>query len=615
MASPIGSYYNKLPSPIGSYGGTSGANERVAAPYWARKMGRFLKTLFDPDTGTPQNPTLHPVPEIGDNLVITGITDTTTITYMANAWRVHQNRKSIYQDIERMDSEDEIVATALDIIADCSVSYSELAASQRHFKIRAKTDRIQAVLDAMSKRLNLPNEIWYICRDMVKHGNEFREVVVDRQAMQVVAFKQTISYQIYPKTNARGDKCPGWTLKTDGDVFTGKEYDLEEWQIVPFIFGTKRGYLSIPPLAPARRNWIRLAKMEDGMAIARLIRAYDKMVHKIPVKPEMSSGEIMARIRMHKDAVTKRRILDSSGLVTQVDAPLDVQTDFYLPDDGTNRGGIELLSANNAQLGNLNDIIYHREKLLSRLQVPIAYLQITTAQKTHISASASKKADVEIQFARMLRRVQRNLLEGLRRLCDIELMLNGITPSDDAYEIELTQINTKDLREDAEIELTYAQAAVYFVEAFGSLPPELLADKFMHLNSDQQEMLQKFLEKYGDRVVKARVKTIETNAQPKTSPLGTAPKDRIPGDNSSGTGNQNKGRAQRTTEQRGAVKPTQSDETVPIDALVDLFYTITEEVHQDFREQGVNVPELDDSYRNAIRANLEAIADRKVSLE
>jgi hypothetical protein len=518
---------------------------------------------------------------------------------MANAWRVYQNRKSIYQDIERMDGEDEIVATALDIIADCSISYAEAATSKPHFKIRAKTEQAQLILDNLSKRLNLPREIWQICRDMVKQGNDFREVVVDRQAMKIVAFKQTISYQIYPKTNDRGDKCPGWTLKTDGDVFTGKEYDLEEWQIIPFIFGAKRGYLSIPPLAPARRNWIRLAKMEDGMAIARLIRAYDKMVHKIPVRSEMSAAEIMNRIRIHKEAVTKRRILDSGGLVTQVDAPLDVQTDFYLPDDGSGRGGIELLSANNAQLGNLNDVIYHREKLLSRLQVPISYLQITTAQKTHVAASASKKADVEMQFARMLRRVQEHLLEGLQRLCDMELMLNGVTPEEDLYDIELTQINTKDLKEDADIELTYAQAAVYFVEAFGSLPSDLLADKFMRLNPDQQATLDTFLGKYGERIVKARVKTIETAAQPKSA--GGFP-----------AGNQNKGLAQRTTEQKGGGAPTQS---VPIDTLVDLFFTLTEEVYQDFRGLGIEVPDVDDSYRNAIRANLEIMANRTISLE
>lgn len=598
---------NRNPSPIGAYGGMAGGTERVSAPAWARKLGRVLKTVFDPETGTPQHPTPHPVPNIGDGSVITALTDTSNISNMANAWRVYQTRKSVYQDIERMDADDEIVATALDIIADCSVNYAETANSGDSFKIRAKTDEAQLVLDNLSKRLNLSSDIWHLCRDMVKQGNEFREVVIDRQAMKIVGFKQTVSYQIYPNTNAKGDKCPGWTLKTDGDVFTGKEYDLEEWQIIPFIFGTKRGYLSIPPLAPARRNWIRLAKMEDGMAIARLVRAYDKLVHKIPVTKEMTTEEIMTRIRIHKDSITKRRILDSSGSVTQVDAPLDVATDFYLPDLGDGRGGIDTLSANNAQLGNLNDIVYHREKLLSRLQVPIAYLQITTAQKTHVAAGQGGTGDVEKQFARMLRRVQRHLLEGLRRLCDMELMLNGIVPDEDLYDIDLTQITTKDLREDADIELTYAQAAVYFVEAFGTVPPKLLADKFLHLTPEQQKLMNECLDKYADRIQGARVKQLETDSKPAPKPTG--------GFGASVAGNKPKGLAARGAEQNGkAVKPKagQSDDTVPLDTLVDIVYAVTEELHQDMREEGILVPDVDDSFRNALRANLEAFAGKVV---
>jgi hypothetical protein len=325
MASPNGQYEGS----VNLYGGASGTNTNADSPWWAKKLGRFLKTLFDPDT---PGETLHPVANVGNGMVSTAVTDTTSISSMANAWRVHQTRKSIYQDINRMDSEDEIVATALDIIADCSVSYSETA--DQEFKIRSENPKVEKVLTDLVRRLDLKNDSWQICRDMVKHGNEMREVVIDRATNRIIAFKQTISYQVYPRTNKHGDKIPGWVVKTDGDVFTGKEYNLEEWQIVPFIFGSRSGFLAVPPLASARRNWIRLTKIEDGMAIARLIRAYDKIVHKIPVRQDMPRDEILARIRQYKDAISKRRILDSSGLITQVDAPLDVQTDFYLPDDG-----------------------------------------------------------------------------------------------------------------------------------------------------------------------------------------------------------------------------------------------------------------------------------------
>ena len=565
---------------VGLYGGASGSNKNVDSPWWAKKLGRFLKTLFNPDA-------LHPIPSISDSNVSTGLINTNSISSMANAWRVHQQRKTIYQDIDRMDYEDEIVATALDIIADCSVAYSEEADFK--FKISAKNPKIQQILDNLSRKLDLKNEIWQISRDMVKHGNEMREVVIDRNAMEIVSFKQTISYQVYPRINKHGDKVPGWIVKTDGDIYTGKEYSLEEWQIIPFIFGAKSGFLSVPPLASARRNWIRLTKIEDGMAIARLIRAYDKMVHRIPVKSDMSRDEIITRIRNYKDAISKRRILDSSGSITQVDDPLDVQTDFYLPDDGTARGGVELLSANNAQLGNLNDVIYAREKLLSRLQVPLSYLQLTTAQKTHLTAGGNKKSDVELQFARMLCRVQRHLKKGLYRLFDIELMLKGITPEEGMYELELTKITTKDVKEDAQIELTYAQAAVYFVEAFGSLPPELLAEKFMRLDPDQKILLESFLGIYNDRITKARVKSLETKAKPAT-PFG--------------------GNGKNLPVVNPEKPPKQS---IELDILTDLMYDITDEINQEFRNQGIEVPLLDESHRNVIRTSLMEITGREVT--
>lgn len=585
-------------TPIGTY--ATSKDELISAPYWAKKIGRVVKSLFDPDSDT----SMHPVPEVRDSLVTTGLTNSESLAAMANAWRVHQTRKSVYQDIERMDSEDEMVATALDIIADCSVSYTDT--SGFHFKIRSENPRVQSVLHALERRLDLDNEVWQICRDMVKHGNEFREIVIDRQAMKIIGFKQTISFQIYPKTNKRGDKMPGWVVKEDGDIYmsNGKEMELEEWQICPFIFGAKKGYLSVPPLAAARRNWTRLMKMEDGMAVARLVRAYDKIIHKIPVKENQSGTEIMAHIRQYKDNIQKRRLIDSDGFMTQTDNSLDVQTDFFLPDDGSGRGGVTLLSANNTQLGNLNDIMYHREKLLTRLQVPIAYLQITSAQKTHVSAGASsQKADVELQFARMLRRVQRHLLKGIHRLCDLELMLQGITPEEGLYNIEVTEINTKDLKADAEIELTYAQAAVFFVEALGALPPELIADKFMHLDVDQQKMLEGFLDKYGDKLLKAKVKAIEMEAQPpKPAPGASA----LPKKGNGGSSSTS--RATRSGSQKGT--KASSKQTIPLEAFVDAMYDLTDEINDEFRSQGIDVPELDESHRNAIRSNLFAISQR-----
>jgi hypothetical protein len=44
---------------------------------------------------------------------------------------------------------------------------------------------------------------------------------------------------------------------------------------------------------------------------------------------------------------------------------------------------------------------------------------------------------------------------------------------------------------------------------------------------------------------------------------------------------------------------------------VDLIYDLQDEVRQDLVTQGLNVPEMDDSYRNAIRMNVLNFAERQ----
>jgi hypothetical protein len=109
------------------------------------------------------------------------------------------------------------------------------------------------------------------------------------------------------------------------------------------------------------------------------------------------------------------------------------------------------------------------------------------------------------------------------------------------------------------------------------------------------------LTKYGDRIQSARVKKLETDAKPK--PAGAS------GFGAPAAGNKPKSLAARGTEQRG--KAGQA-ETVAVDTLVDIVYAITEEIHQDMREEGILVPEADESYRDAIRSSLEAFAGKVV---
>jgi hypothetical protein len=564
----------------------------AAVPFAGRKLAKLFQPIFGPDEDTP-----HPITSPRNIDTFTTMTSGDIFSSVSNLWKVHTTRKSVWQDIELMDTTDDTVSTALDITADHVASYDN---DGINYRFESEDPKALKILTALGKRLDFAELIWQISRDAEKQGTHFREVVIDRNLMQVSTLKQTISYKVYPNTNDKGDKIPGWIYREDKDIYnneTGQR--LAEWQIVPFIFGSRTGYLAVPILASSRRNWNRLAKIEDGMAIARLTRAYDKYCHRIHVEKEMSREDVLARIKLYKDNISKRRMLDSDGMVTQTNSPMDVMSDFYLPTTGDDNGGIELLTGSNSQLGNLNDVIYHREKLLTRLQVPLAYLQITSAQKTHTGGMGKPKSDVELMFLRTVARLRRSVLKGLRKVCDMELMLNGIVPAEDLYEIVLAPLSTSDEQKEAEITLTYAQAAVYFVEAFGALPPEFLAEKFLRLDKDQSAILDTFLGTYSKRLTTAKVKGVENAAKPKSTG-GAGP----------GAGNHNESIAARKSEQIGG-SGAKKEQGVPLEDLVDLIYDLQDEVRQDLVTQGLDVPDMDESYRNAIRMNVMNFAERQ----
>ena len=380
----------------------------------ARKIGRIVAPIFDAFTGTqPQQR-----PAVKDTYTDLS-PDRGSLNVVPTQWKVAQDRKAMYTDIENMDRSDGIVPTALDITANNCVGFlddTDEGNNPIRVRFKSKDPEVAQILSNMSTRLNLDDMVWQLARECAMHGSIFREVVLDRSGDRpyVADFKQTIPYHIWPKLTEKGDKIPGWVIKLDLDVYNGGGAELAEWQIVPFIFGARKGYLSVPPLASIRADFQRLAKIKDGIAVARLIRAYDKIVHKIPVGKEWEKDQILQTVRNYRDAITKRKMETTDGQMNQLDNPLDVQTDFYVPDDGSGRGDVTMLTSNNINLGNLNDVYYSQEPILTRLRVPIEMLQLTSQQKTHISGKGGGWSPVQTQFAVHLQGLQAVVRRGVK---------------------------------------------------------------------------------------------------------------------------------------------------------------------------------------------------------
>lgn len=442
---------------------------------------------------------------------------------MSSRWAVEHGRTAVHRDITQIDNEDEIVASALDVIADCATGYE--ASDQDSFRVIVEGNpEAQQVADDLVKRLDLEEKAWDITRKMVKYGNEFREVIIDDK-LDIVRLKELPEEEIWPRRDQFGVPMdPPWEQRL-ASTQPGKGIAIQEWQIVHWHFGPMADNgLAVPMLKPTRKNWKRLMTLEDGMAMARMVRAYQKLVHRVPVNPNWSALEIEEAIRRYKNNITKKEILNwQAGKVEQIEDPVNVETDFYVPEDGQKRGGIESLDPKNAQLENVADVQYSQSRLLSRLKVPRRYLNIEGAKSGGINAEGSDAED--LQFARVLRKVQTQFRKGLKKLLHLQWFLKGIDYRQVKYRIEMPKVSTADAKRDSEIALNQANAANTYQTMFGGcMDPEFVFMHFMGLDADaakdqatRMKSLQEEKQKMAMEMMDKQAKLAEKTA-PKDGP-------------------------------------------------------------------------------------------------
>jgi len=392
-------------------------------------------------------------------------------------------------DLRDQDMNDPLISTALDVIADCATGMENPAEDAFMWQFDQNNPAAEKILQEMKIRTDLGHECWRIVRGFVRDGEEFREVVAD-ESYTIRRFKFLPNYQVTPSLDPYGNKSPGWEQRLDGANF-GRPILFAEWQICPFIYGARRGYYGTGLMMPARRTWKRLTKMEDGMAMARMIRAYDRLVHHIPVKEEWDERRQLDKVRNYYQSILRRRGIDQDNNLFWRENPYQVETDFFLPQDGSERAKIEILESKNNQLMNIDDVLYHQALLLARTKVPAKYLNLVRKSGALIDANLSAE---DIQFARTLRQVQAVLRQGLLRLAHYALAFQGYDADAIGVGVILPKISTEDQLRDAKIQFTASQAALTFSQVLPhGLPPDLIANKYMSLGPDDKKILAEWI--------------------------------------------------------------------------------------------------------------------------
>lgn len=444
---------------------------------------------------------------------------------------VDATRRERFNDINDMDADDGIIGSCLDVIADYATTRGDHSGAAFRFEPAAApgTDttllmRAIDICERMVERtgINDPVRCWDETRAMVKYGDWFWEAIFaadgeELSPMQWFAAGSARPGQLrvervkpFPKPYliVRNEDDKGRQLSgVPGEAKPGEcaweQYDeggnlIAQWapyEIIHLWFGRREGGpYACPVLDSLRRHWRRLRMKEDGLAVARITRAYTQTVHKVLVPIGSSPTEIEEAIAAHKQAMTEETQVGadaSARIATGLQkTPVDVPTDFYVAcyytsDGKILSGDIEQLPGTNPHIADLTDIEWDISRILARLRVPMKYLNLHLESATPFVDSDQESVDQA--FGRLILNVQHAYRRGVWQLCVLELLLNGINPMEVANQIRIVmpQVSLMGSHLEARILNLRAQTAIMWDDLH--IPADMIGSDVLAMTQREVE--------------------------------------------------------------------------------------------------------------------------------
>lgn len=472
------------------------------------------------------------------------------LTTFSSPWTRFYDRKNLWNDIQTMDRDETIIATALNFIARFSTQFTD-GTPQTGFVIEGPDDELE-ILDPLA--LLLQGNAFEHVRYMTKFGDLFAENVVDSDLNLVNVKMFPYSYQVNKNVDKFGRLRTGDPVEVMRmravDTAAYDQVDdngsllaaFHPYQIAHFSFGNKQGLqYTEPMLAPVISPCKRLRSMEDGLAIARITRAYQTRVHKIPVPMGSTEDEIKKKIAQYAENMTRDTTVpyDTSVgdfKVSSRQAPLAV-TDFYearmfAGDGKTVDGDVTNLPADSANLENLEDIYLLLRRVLCGTGVPADFLNLSVGQRAFVDKTSAEKREA---FLYLCQAVQMAYHLGVRGLCELQMLLHGRMPWETSYRIVQPRISPREAETAAKIDLTRANTALLWTNM--GVPYEIVGPKVLQMTPAE---VQKWVasggkvvpagqdpEKTTEAWVEWAQKQFTDGAEPMPLPVGRGPENAI----------------------------------------------------------------------------------------
>lgn len=316
------------------------------------------------------------------------------------------------------------------------------------FDIICKNQDIKQELEFLffhPSMLNVDDNMWGWCRDLFLFGDMFMELVIDPEEPKLGILKIQVlpPESVYRIETIKGKvvefqqskEGPDYQSLARVEVTKATEADLAQAtalrfnpdSIVHFRIGGNRKTFwpyGVSLIEAARGPAHQLKLMEDAMLIYRLTRAPERRVFYIDVgnMPSFKAEAFMTRLqdqfRKKKTISTKGGAFGASPVEERWQAPSQDE-DFWIPMRPNGNTRVDTLpGAQN--LGEIDDALYFRNKLFLSMCFPKNYMAQDDPSVTKVTLSS-----IDVKFARLVERLQRNVAAGLMDIAVRHLTLRG----------------------------------------------------------------------------------------------------------------------------------------------------------------------------------------------
>ena len=389
--------------------------------------------------------------------------------------RLENIRRARYKDYDRMARESTVMERALDVTV--GNMFTSREGDQESYTVRSDDARIQAIIDDLDRRVEMPRDIQGIVKAGLKYGDDFEELVVASGDRLIIRIKWLNPYHIIRNEDEYG-RIEALNAFVQKDEMDATIATFHFWQVVHTRYNHERGNLyGTSFYSSARRPWKIVQVMEDGVAINRISRAIDRYVYYVPVPKASDAAQNQILVDEYKRKFRKRYTTDSTGRIDLTRAPFGDGEDIFLGVEPESTARVDVLKGSTI-IGQLGDVEYFQNLEVMATGVPKSYLQL----ERDVTAQATLNNE-DIEFARGIRTKQKVAAGFQREVYDRQLRLLGIPIVADQYTIEYPVISFVDEKLKWEVEMLKWEVATIAKREFG-VPTTWILENIIGLDEE-----------------------------------------------------------------------------------------------------------------------------------